>query len=358
MNQPKHILFLFSMLIVGLTALLPIKLSAQSWVADTLMVNFGKSAIGNTTFVVGHGTDHRSFFPEYLSVFEKKKALFFPVDQFVRLPLPLTEHLSNTFQPLAEGQITLIPHIHQFEVTLSAKGRNKEFTLVSSIELYRPTGYGDTILLGTIYHEHSFDQRKKLAVANGYEKVVDEWLQLFNNDLTILTQAQFNNSGDSLARFRSGKTLTNTNLYTSAELYYGTKFWGVDGELWLSRPEISKKFRRTTGIIRYQNHPDFHCIAIGKSANHWFYRTSNKFLFSNKTAFLIGINNWKDMYTADHRFEEMILFNLSATQLIQLNQLDQRGIVAGIGLMENLHYIIHHKPALKVALVANISLKL
>jgi hypothetical protein len=64
------------------------------------------------------------------------------------------------------------------------------------------------------------------------------------------------------------------------------------------------------------------------------------------------------MYTADHRFEEMILFNLSATQLIQLNQLDQRGIVAGIGLMENLHYIIHHKPTLKVALVANISLKL
>jgi len=72
---------------------------------------------------------------------------------------------------------------------------------------------------------------------------------------------------------------------------------------------------------------------------------------------MLGINNWKDMETERHKLEEIILLNASATQKISYNKLDKTGFVLGLGLMENLTYIVYHQPELKLGLVINAAYK-
>lgn len=349
--------WLFSCCLVILVQF-PLRSRSQSWVADTLVFPFGIQNIENAQFSMEPGKDQRQVFSSFLSVFEKKKALFFPVDQIVRLNLPLTTSLSSKFVSQKNISYSYFPVITEFEVHQQKAGGKRRFELCSTIELWQPGQQADTLLVGTLYHEQTWLQKSKQPPEEGYLKVIDLWSNRFYSDVLAIQHQVDQFLPNELPGYRKGRSAIRKNLYLSSDWFLGTKFWGIDGEIWFSRPEIGKQFRRHSAILRYQEHADFRSVALGKQVGLFNLRLNDNWIFCNKTAFLLGFNNWKDMKTVGHKFEEVLLFNLSATQKICYNRFDKTGILFGAGLIENLHYIIHHKPALKVGAVFTVGLKL
>lgn len=227
--------------------------------------------------------------------------------------------------------------------------------MYSTLEFY--TAGNESNLLGTFYYERAFQQKKKLPASEGYEKLLDLWSHAMVSDVTAVQQEIDLLVPGQLSHFRRGQKALDNNLYASLDFFGGLNFRGVDAQLWFSEPEAQRIYNRSTGIIRYVNHPTFQAIAIGRNVRHWNYRLAPKWLFTHKLAFLIGINNFKDMQTARHKLQEIPLFNLSFTQQLNYNGLDKNGLVLGAGLMEDFHYIIDHKPKLNLGLAFNIAWK-
>jgi hypothetical protein len=215
----------------------------------------------------------------------------------------------------------------------------------------------DTVLVGSFYYERSFSQKKKENIGVGYETLIEDWCNQFERDVQSVQNGLDQVMPDKLYYFRRGAKAIEKNFYISVDLFSGLNFRGIDGELWFSEPEGHRIFNRSSGIIRYLDYPDFQSIAIGSNVRHWNYRISDSWLFTHKMALLLGVNNWKDMKTVSHKLEEILLFDASMTQQINYNPLDKMGFVFGLGLMEDVHYIIYHKIGFNIGLSLNCAYK-
>ena len=344
-------------LVFAFFLMLPFVGNAQKWVADSITVELGQHPEDKlTTLSIVKADDERDIKPQIISIFEQKKALFFPVDQVVKTRKPLGVELQNKFTPDSIVADNYAIDIHNFNIVPTKSLGKRSFMLFSTIEVAKHTNQ-DSVFLGTFYYEQSFIQKAKLPIVDGYEKLLDEWMRRFTSDVLTVGSGVDVTLNQPLYRFRRGKHAVNKNFYTGAEFFAGLNFWGVDGEIWFSEPEGNMIFNRTIRLMRYVNHPDFQSIAFGNSVRLWNYRISDKWLFTHKIAFLMGINNWKDMQTVSHKLEEILLVDLSFTQRINYNRFDQKGLVFGFGLMEDAHYIIYHQPKLKVGLSLSCSYK-
>lgn len=346
----KPIVYLFVCL------LFPLVSNGQKWVADSISVSFGLDDTITGSINIIEANDLRLADPKQLSVFEQKKGLFFPVDQIVKTKAPLSSEFIRNFSSDFSGIPQYGVSIHEFYIKNSTVGGKRNLTLFSTIELSKYSGQ-DSSFLGTFYYEQSFVQKKKLPIETGYEKLLSEWGRNFTSDVLAVDKGLDDVLGDQLYHFRRNKQAVKKNFYTGVDFFVGLDFWGFDGEIWFSEPEGSRIFNRTIGVMRYVNHPDFQAIAFGNNVRLWNYRISEKWLFTHKMAILIGFNNWKNMSTVAHKLEEVPYFNVSFSQKINYNILDQSGLVFGLGLMEDAHYIIYHQPKLKVGLSFNCAYK-
>ncbi|MFA9388674.1 MAG: hypothetical protein ACERKD_02625 [Prolixibacteraceae bacterium] len=337
--------------------LFPLKGKSQKWVADSITVNFGQHPDTKiTTLNLSNAYDFSANEPAVISNFEQKKALFFPVDQVVKLSLPLCTELMRKFSSDSISSDHYSVSIHYFNIVPSKTLGKRNFTLYSSIETAKHHE-ADSIFLGTFYYEQSYMQKAKLPIEEGYEILLDAWMRRLTSDVLTVGSGVDELMGEPLYHFRNGGRAVDKNFYTGAEFFAGLNFWGVDGEIWFSEPEGNPIFNRTIRMVRYVNHPDFQSIAFGNGVRLWNYRISENWLFTHKIAFMMGINNWKDMQTTPHKLEEILLFDLSFTQRISYNRFDQKGLVFGLGFIEDAHYIVYHKPKLKIGLSLNCAYK-
>lgn len=331
-------------------------LQAQKWVADTIVVDFGNEYRNTASFNLFEIIDSRKVDPSFISVYEQKKWLFFPVDQIVKTRLPLTQSLRNYYSNDTVSNMNFAAHLHAFYIRNLSSLTNRQLILYSSIELSKIIN-ADTTFLGTLYYSHSINQKKKTAVVQNYNLLLDEWSSRFTSDVLSVDQYVDQLMLDNFYHFRRGKHAVEKNLYVKTELFGGLSFWGLDAEIWFSEPESKHSFNRGIGIMRYVNQPDFHAIAYGSNVKTWNYRLTKNWLFTNKMGLFIGINNWKDVKTIDHKFEEILFFNCSFTQSINFNTIDQSGFIFGLGVMEYAHYVIYHRPAIKLGLTLNVAYK-
>jgi hypothetical protein len=330
----------------------------QKWVADTITIQFGSAdKFENSSFNLVGAVDLRKTFPEYISVFEQKKWLFFPVDQIIKTNKPLNVCLKNKFQSDSKNAGNYSASIHQFNIKNASAFGRRDLTLFSTVELSEIDQLKDTILVGSFYYERSSAQKKKENIVSGYEKLIEDWSKQFNSDILSVQNGLDQINPDKLYYFRRGAKAVEKNFYSSVDIFAGLNFWGIDGELWFSEPEGARIFNRGAGVIRYLNHTNFQSIAVGRNVRRWNYRISDRWLFTHKMAFLIGVNNWKDMKTASHKLEEILLFDASMTQQINFNPLDNKGFVFGLGLMEEANYIIYHNFNLNIGLSLNFAYK-
>jgi len=353
MRPSKFIIF-----ITAIVLFFPFQVFSQKWVADTIIVNFGASEkIENCSFSISEVTDKRAVYPPFISVFQQKKWLVFPVDQIVQTNDSLSVEIRNKFQSDRAYSPSYNVAISQFKINNAKSSNKRVLSLFTTLELSKSGAGGDSALIGTFYYENSFLQKKKEPLQQGYETLIERWSRQFSDDVFLVTNAPNDQISNQLYYFRKGKSAVKKNFYSSAELFGGLNFWGIDGELWFSEPEGNRIFNRGSGVIRYVNHPTFQSIAIGGNVRRWNYRVNEKWLFSNKMVLLMGVNNWKDLKTVPHKFEEIFLFNASIIQQINFNPLDKKGIVAGIGLMEDVHYIFYHPVKFNIGLSLNLAYK-
>ncbi len=326
----------------------------QKWIADTLTIALPDPV--SCFFNVETATDLRTYDPRFLSVYEQNKWLVFPVDQIVAMELPLNKYFENRFSSDSNTNQNYLVNIREFYIKNSSTKSKRNLKLYSTLELSKKQ-LDDTIFVGSFYYEEAFTHKKKLPVVEGYESLLEEWSNNFISDVLAVDQELDLILGNNLYHFRRNKTSVKKNLYTELDFFAGLNFWGIDGEIWFSEPEGNKKFNRSAGVMRYVKHPNFQSIGLGRNLRFWNYRMNEKWLFTNKMAFVIGFNNWNDMDTAAHKFEEIFLFDLSFTQRINYNPIDKSGFVFGLGLMEDVHYIIYHQPKLNIGLSVNIAYK-
>lgn len=349
----RFIFFIFLIII-----LLPVSSYCQKWVADSIIIDFGKKdPIKNQGFNLIDAIDKRKTFPEFISVFEKKKWLVFPVDQIVKVGQPLSLNFKNKFHSDSSGVMNYIAEIHNFNVKNSTAFDRRYLSLFATIELYRLNNPSDTALIGSFYYEGTYKQKTKDDIKDGYEFLIEEWCNKYSSDVIAVEKGIDYTVPGSLYYFRRGKESVGKNLYASIDFFAGTKFWGADAELWFSEPEGNRVFNRNSGVIRYVNHPDFHSIGIGGNVRHLTMRVNDLVVFENKMVMLIGINNWKDMKTVSHKFEEIFYFNVSMSQKFIYNRLDKKGLVFGLGIMEDLSYVIYHKLTFNLGLTLNCAYK-
>lgn len=344
------------LLTVSIVVLSNINSKAQKWVADTIVVELSDGNNAPAPFRLKNIVDSRGVHPAFISVYEQKKWLVFPVDQIVYISSPLSKILEGRFTNDTLEGLDFNVDIKEYCVKNNTSIGARSLSLNAVVELSKNNGAA-TSFLGTFYYSDNVKQKKRESLSDGYQALFNEWANRFTSDVIGVNNGLDELMSESYYHFRRGQPAIKKNFYVETEFFGGLNFWGIDAALWFSEPESERMFNRSTGLMRYVEHPDFRAIAFGSSIPLWNFRFTDKSLFSHKVAFLLGVNNWKDMDTVDHKLEEILYVNMSFTQRINFNQIDRSGFVFGVGLMEDIHYVVYHKPKIKIALALNLAYK-
>ena len=89
---------------------------SQSWVADTISINFGNSALQNNPLHLQVVNDLRNEDLKFVSVFEQKKALVFPVDQIVNSKENIADCFITRFNSQLPEKLNLCVILHRFYI--------------------------------------------------------------------------------------------------------------------------------------------------------------------------------------------------------------------------------------------------
>lgn len=328
--------------------------SAQQWIADTVKIEVWFPDSVKTPVSIQKVNDLRTFDPRFLSVYEERKWLVFPVDQVVVSDQPLSRVLATQLSTPETKTPAFNLNIRQFSIHRTPSWFKTSYKLYASIELQNATTKATT---GSLHYEMVSTKSNKISNEIAYLETMQQWGQKFTADLYSVSQGIDTLIAGSLPMFRRGGIFPERNFYIETEFFGGINFWGADASLWFSESEGDQTFKRSIRMIRYVEHPNVRAIALGRDVKRWHYRINNNWLFDNKFALLFGINNWKDMNTVSHKLEEILYMNASLTQRISLNQRDKSGLVLGIGIIEDVHYIIYHRVKLNVGISVSCAYK-
>ena len=328
--------------------------SAQSYVADTVRVSFSPHpdiSFNNTLYV----HDAREVNPDFVSIYEKKKWLVFPVDQIVKLDSPL----ADGFKQHKHSKSTKAYQLDIFDFDIdNKKSLFKRFVnLTGAFQLSRIEAPGDTVLIGAFYYETYDKYTKKAPLDTVYSEVINNFRTDLLLDLMAVTADSMYGNKSEMKQFRPGSPVVDKNFYISTDAYYGYTFWGFDAELYFSSPEPSRMFSRNSRMFRFLQYENRQSVAFAPSVSYMNYRINDNFLFQNKSAFLVGINKWDDIDEESRTIEELFLFQFSMTQRLTLNRFDGSGFNLGIGLFEEASYVIYNKPMFHVGLVLHCAYK-
>jgi len=331
-----------------------ISAKGQVYVADTLITDFKKDSLQPFNYSI-KVTDFREEGPNFISIYEKKKWLFFPVDQIVLTSLPVAKSFENKLNNVEGKPFQL--DIFEFYISNSESSFNRTLSLSGSFQLSKIELNGDTTLMGMFYYENSIKNKKKKPVDQSYSEVINTFKTNFIADLSVICADTLKTEKPSQYHFRKGVGVAPKNLYVAAEAFYGYTFWGFDAEIWFSAPEPAQKFSRNSRIFRYLNYGNRQSVAFSAGVNQFNYRLNSNWLFQNKSVFLLGFNKWNDVDEEMRTIEEIFLFQTSMTQRICFNKLDKSGFVFGAGLIEEASYIIYNDPIFSIGAVLTCSYK-
>ncbi|MGE4288169.1 MAG: hypothetical protein AB7E36_05730 [Salinivirgaceae bacterium] len=327
---------------------------SQSYVADTIRINFDDHVFKK--FHSGlSATDYREENPHFISVFEKKKWLAFPVDQIVSTTRTLSRYFENPGDTLSNKHYQL--SIHDFYINYNESLFKRFLKLNAYIGLSEINKASDTTYLGIFYYEQSDKFNKKDSLRCNYQTVWNSFSTQFYADLSVITSDSIPGNQPFSYHFNPGQKPAPKNFYVSLDSYYGYTFWGIDAEIYFAAPEMAQKFTRNTRMFRYLNYGNRQSVAFSTQVYQFNYRLNEHWLFQNKHGFIFGLNKWNDVDEAKRTFEELFMFQYAFSQRLTYNPLNKNGLTFGIGLMEEASYIIYNEPVFSVALLINCAYK-
>ena len=365
----SHLRYVFHNLSILSISILIVSLGhpsdAQELVQDTMVVAFPNTVfIDNGRVVIDSVIDQRQEAPDVVGLYEVDKFLVIPVDLVIRTKNPLAEEIIRTIGIRSDDDQD--PHIRLFidDFVLDKKLAGwvyPHYRLSASMGIHRVIDLDSTVYVGHLLYETS--HRKPLfrdKLKKGYESVIRKWCSEFGNDLLQLSQAMKASCPAKLFNFRHNKPdPRRLHLYTAADVIYGTDHLLVDGAFYVSHREAQRHFFRSGGYhLRYRNADDFEAIEFGLSIDHLFYRLNRNLMLRGKSQFMFGLNRWKDTDTVEHTLYDVALLDYSLSQSLVFDSLDKRGVLFGIGILENVYYIYSKSIRFQLGLMFHAGLKL
>lgn len=316
----------------------------QTFVQDTLKVQFPRLIEGPNSFTIEAVTDLRDGSSDVLGISETTHYVFVPVDLIICLDQPLAETVQSILSRVNadSNQPTFQLAIEDFDVSRrSGSWIYPHYRVSAAIKVHGQTPSGREKEVRLLYESKSrtkfFGDKPKV----GYKKVLGKFSGELAHDLDQLVRTQNWNSLLKNPRFHLGLKMPKRNhLIWQADGFYGSKGWLMDVSLLFVQREAEKKFYQGRGkFLRYRNMDDYESIEYGLSIDRWNMRFHEYWMFECKSIFALGINKWKDIDTVDHKFYDAFLLDFSLSQGFIFNPLHTSGLTFGIGVMENLFYV-------------------
>lgn len=343
-------LLCFILFIITIGTITPVSLFSQAYVADTITVNFSDIFNQSLQYNV-NAAESRIENVNFISVFEKKKLLVFPVDQIVVTNKPLKNYFVNVTNNNQQPGYFL--NIHEFYINYNESIFNKTLKLDTYIGLSRIDNLTDTTYLGVFYYQKKIKCNKKHTISQNYTNLYNTFSSDFNNSFKQVIDSSATKPGNFIPHLH----VAPKNFYVSIDAIYGYNFYGVDAEIWFSEPELSNKFKRKARLFRYLQYKNRKSAGFSTNVSQFNYRINQNWLFTNKNCFLFGFNQWLDIDENKRKFEEMFLLQYSFAQRITYNKLNKTGLTLGVGLFEEASYILYNKPFFSAGLIINIAYK-
>ncbi|NOU17108.1 MAG: hypothetical protein HOO91_06070 [Bacteroidales bacterium] len=333
----------------------------QSKYYDSLVIEFGKSKINSINLFVDTVIDVRNTKPSCLGVWEKKKYVFVPVDNFLQIQKPLATEIKGMFliSPNTSTNSKYRLQIDEFDVFANEKFFSKNFTCNASVSVYSLKEDNKYYYSGTLMYETTSKSRvKKKNIGLGYEDIIDKWKINFMLDIDKIRACKANDSLCAIPNYKRFSFPIKKNLYTNLESFIGQKSWLMDGEIIFSRPETEKKFYRHAYCIRYRNDEKYESFETSVYNTQQNIRISNKMVLILKKKLFFGLNRWVESEYAKHGLEDIFLVDFSLSQSITFNQLSKKGVIAGFGIMGNVNYIYSEGALFQPYLIVQLGIKL
>jgi hypothetical protein len=332
--------------------------SGQKILTDTIYVNFhADKFIPLNNLSVVDAVDKRNEDPRFVRYGSKRKFLLIPVDQEIYLHQPLATEILQGIPGDSTADNIFELELDKFVIEKERGRFSSSLNLVADIPVYEIIG--DTaVWRGTLFYDYVYvPKAKKEGQVHSTENLLEKWHADFKLDLLSLRSAD--GIGNPMhSNLVIDPKIKSLYLNTGIAAFYGYNWWGLQGEVYFSRPESDSRNHYMGGIIRYQNNPDYETFAFGRRAEHFFFRRNEKWVFDIDLNFLLGFCKWKNVDVEEPTLYQIFDFELSSTQSFIYNPLNEKGITLRLGIVENLSYVIGKMPKFQVGGLVGIGVKL
>ena len=338
-------------------------LKGQKYIKDSVFIPYAPDVVlPLSPFTLKSVTDQRSIPGHILQISEKKQYLVIPVDYLYCFSYPLSEEIRNAIKTdsskINAPAISL--SINEFRTGVRKGGFIQEYYLKSYIGFTRYKNIDDSAgISGKLVYETTIpfkSAKKKTEIA--YEKVINEWHREFVNDLNNISLTDESAWNQIVPGLRDETFIYKNKLCGISSFLAGIDWYGVEGEIFFSSPEANNFFIRNLSTVRYINTEKYESILMGKNNENFNWRINNSLIFQVQSKLLFGLNRWKDIETTEHGLEEVMQFCLGLTQNIQYDIKENGRFIFGIGLLEDLYYIMYENYDIRYGIKLTLGFKL
>lgn len=334
-----------------------ISASGQKFLADTIFIDFHTDSMINIGNVhISAVKDQRHEDPRFIRYFTRNKLLLFPVDEEMLIHRPLAGVLATAG---ASGNIkgkTYQLVIKKFEVEKQSFRFSSSTVLSADIVMYLEKD--DSLHYeGTFFYDFPYERKKgKQSVSEITENLLSKWDTQFKLDL-LSVNAQGLESRIGTVNFIRDPNVKSLYLNSVATAMYGIKWWGLQGEMYFTRPETDQKNRVQSTLVRYQDNDLYQSVSFGRKAEHLTSRFTPDLSTDVDLNILFGLCKWKDVEINKPTLYQVFDMELSSIQSLLYNPVNRKGFIFRLGVIENLQYIIERPLRFQVGLTAGIGYK-
>lgn len=325
---------------------------AQKIVADTILIDFIPDTIAPSNYYQLHGiTDMRHGNHRIVSYGSKNKYLLIPVDQEFSTPKPIAEHFMEGIKK-SNSSNKLALEIDYFKIS-RIPGRIKPYwNLHADLPVYQLNDTGK-VFLGTLSYSQEYQAAKKESRSESCEKMLHNWHRDFKLDLLTLNPEGTSKKDNFLLQEINRPYML--NITTASVVSWN--FWQLEAEVYFTRPDLNKQRKFNANIIRYQNTADFESFAIGRKAAHVETPLGKNTKIDASVNVLIGFNKWREVAEKEIKLQQILNLSVSGTQCLSYSKPNQAGMIAKVGLFENVYYIIEKNIKFQVGLYVSLGYK-
>jgi hypothetical protein len=301
--------------------------------------------------------DKRDEAPNFVRYNSKNKYLLIPVDQEVYTRRPVAEEIRKGIPCDSSGRQFLL-EIEKFSIE-KQKGRiSTSVALVADIPVYEYLNDSLTYR-GTFYYDYTYiPHAKKESLELSTTNLLSDWDTEFKLGLISLKSDLDNSSLQLSPNFITDRSVHSLYINGSVASFIGLNWWGLQGEVYFMRPETNQRNHYISGIIRYQNTPEYESFAFGRQADHFVFRNKADWTFDIDLNALLGFCKWKEIEKFDPTLYQIFNIELSSVQSLVYNPINRKGFTVRIGIIENINYIIERDIMFQAGAFLGLGIKL